>query len=167
MGAVVAAFQLRNAVDDGMLDASHPICTYWYGKNKATSLFGSEPVFGGSASRMPSWFQEGGGDELFRKLPQDVMGLEVMSFPVFPMPAQPFGWIRGKVGTLADPQGFRFRTLGLAAMLAALRSGLRQRHPLRGRLPWHPDLDLAPADRRCRGHQCLDRAPLRLRSCPG
>ncbi|MBL3566927.1 twin-arginine translocation signal domain-containing protein [Rhodovulum sulfidophilum] len=118
-GAVVSAFQVMDAVNDGVLDASHSVCAYWYGKNKAASLFGTGPVFGGSATTMLGWFYAGGGDELFRELTQDVMGLDVVGFLGFPMFAQPFGWFKDEVGTVADLQGFKYRTVGLAADLMA------------------------------------------------
>ncbi|MBL3608856.1 TRAP transporter substrate-binding protein [Rhodovulum sulfidophilum] len=118
-GAVVSAFQVMDAVNDGVLDASHSVCAYWYGKNKAASLFGTGPVFGGSATTMLGRFYAGGGDELFRELTQDVMGLDVVGFLGFPMFAQPFGWFKDEVDTVADLQGFKYRTVGLAADLMA------------------------------------------------
>ncbi|MCO6382690.1 TRAP transporter substrate-binding protein [Oceanicola sp. 502str15] len=116
-GAVVAAFQVLDAVNDGLLDAAHSVPVYWYGKNKAASLFGTGPVFGGSATTMLSWFYEGGGAELYRELTQDIMGLDIVGYMGFPMFAQPFGWFKGEVNTVADLQGFKYRTVGLAADL--------------------------------------------------
>ena len=118
-GAVVAAFQVLDAVNDGVIDAAHSVPVYWYGKNKAASLFGTGPVFGGSATTMLSWFYEGGGAELYRELTQDIMGLDVVGYMGFPMFAQPFGWFKGEVNTPADLQGFKYRTVGLAADLMA------------------------------------------------
>ena len=118
-GAVVAAFQVLDAVNDGVLDAAHSVPVYWYGKNKAASLFGTGPVFGGSATTMMSWFYEGGGAELYRELTQDIMGLDVIGYMGFPMFAQPFGWFKGEVNTVADLDGFKYRTVGLAADLMA------------------------------------------------
>jgi TRAP-type mannitol/chloroaromatic compound transport system substrate-binding protein len=66
---------------------------------------------------MLGWFYQGGGDELYRELTQDIMGLNVYGFMGFPMPAQPFGWFKGEVNTVADLQGFKYRTVGLAADL--------------------------------------------------
>jgi TRAP-type mannitol/chloroaromatic compound transport system substrate-binding protein len=116
-GAVVGAFQVMDAVNDGVLDASHSVPVYWYGKSKAASFFGTGPVFGGNANTMLGWFYQGGGDELYRELTQDIMGLNVYGFMGFPMPAQPFGWFKGEVNTVADLQGFKYRTVGLAADL--------------------------------------------------
>jgi TRAP-type mannitol/chloroaromatic compound transport system substrate-binding protein len=116
-GAVVGAFQVLDAVNDGVLDAAHSVPVYWYGKNKAASLFGTGPVFGGSATTMLSWFYEGGGKELYDELTQDIMGLDVDGYLGFPMFAQPFGWFKGEVNTVADLDGFKYRTVGLAADL--------------------------------------------------
>ncbi len=116
-GAVVGAFQVMDAVNDGVLDAAHSVSVYWYGKSKAASFFGTGPVFGGTATTMMSWFYQGGGQELYRELTQDILGLNVVGFYGFPMPAQPFGWFKKEVNTVADLQGFKYRTVGLAADL--------------------------------------------------
>ncbi len=116
-GAVVGAFQVMDAVHDGVLDACHTVPVYWYGKSKAASFFGTGPVFGGSATTMLGWFYQGGGAELYRELTQDILNLNVVGFMGFPMPAQPFGWFKQEVNTVADLQGFKYRTVGLAADL--------------------------------------------------
>ena len=116
-GAVVGAFQVMDAVNDGVIDATHSVSVYWYGKSKAASFFGTGPVFGGSATTMLGWFYQGGGQDLYRELTQDILGLNVVGFYGFPMPAQPFGWFKGQVNTVADIQGFKYRTVGLAADL--------------------------------------------------
>lgn len=116
-GAVVGAFQVMDAVNDGVLDAAHTVPVYWYGKSKAASFFGTGPVFGGSAGTMLAWFYQGGGKELYAELTQQILGLNVYGFMGMPMPSQPFGWFKGEVNTVADLQGFKYRTVGLAADL--------------------------------------------------
>ncbi len=116
-GAVVGAFQVLDAVNDGLLDIGHDVPVYWYGKNKAASLFGTGPVFGGSATTMLNWFYEGGGKALYDELTQDIMGLDIDGYMAFPMPAQPFGWFKNPVTTVEEIQGFKYRTVGLAADL--------------------------------------------------
>jgi TRAP-type mannitol/chloroaromatic compound transport system substrate-binding protein len=116
-GAVVKAFQVMDAVSDGVLDAAHSVPVYWYGKNKAASLFGTGPVFGGSATTMLAWFNGGGGRELYRELTQDKMGLNVVGLLGFPMPAQPFGWFKKPVTKASELKGYKYRTVGLAADL--------------------------------------------------
>jgi len=116
-GAVVGAFQVLDGVHDGIIDAAHTVPVYWYGKHKAASLFGTGPVFGGSATTMLAWFHAGGGKDFYRELTQDIMGLDVYGFMGFPMPAQPFGWFKKPVTTVAEVKGFKYRTVGLAADL--------------------------------------------------
>lgn len=116
-GAVVGAFQVMDGVSDGVIDIAHSVSAYWYGKNKAASLFGTGPVFGGDPTNMLSWFYQGGGRELYRELTQDQMGLNVVGLMAFPMPAQPFGWFKNPINSAADIQGMKYRTVGLAADL--------------------------------------------------
>ncbi len=116
-GAVVGAFQVLDAVNDGVLDAAHTVPVYWYGKHKAASLFGTGPVWGGSATTMLAWFYAGGGAELYRELTQDILKLNVYGFYAFPMPAQPFGWFKNPVTKASELKGFKYRTVGLAADL--------------------------------------------------
>ena len=116
-GAVVGAFQVMDAVNDGIIDAAHTVPVYWYGKHKAASFFGTGPVWGGSATTMLAWFYVGGGKELYRELTQDIMGLNVVAFFGFPMPAQPFGWFKNPVTTADQVKGLKYRTVGLAADL--------------------------------------------------
>jgi len=116
-GAVVGAFQVMDAVNDGLIDAAHTVPVYWYGKHKAASFFGTGPVWGGSATTMLAWFYRGGGKELYQELTQDILGLNVVAFFGFPMPAQPFGWFKEPITTAAQINGLKYRTVGLAADL--------------------------------------------------
>ncbi|MBM9596012.1 TRAP transporter substrate-binding protein [Roseitranquillus sediminis] len=116
-GAVVGAFQVLDGVNDGLIDIGHDVPVYWYGKNKAASLFGTGPVFGGSATTMLAWFYNGGGQELYNELTQEIMGLDVIGLYGFPMPAQPFGWFKNEVNSVEDISGLKYRTVGLAADL--------------------------------------------------
>lgn len=116
-GAVVGAFQVIDAVSDGVLDMAHSVPVYWYGKDKAASLFGTGPVWGGSAATMMGWFYQGGGDEFYRELVQDKLGLNVTGMLGFPMYAQPFGWFKEEVSSVDDIKGLKYRTVGLAADL--------------------------------------------------
>ncbi|MEX0859521.1 MAG: TRAP transporter substrate-binding protein, partial [Cucumibacter sp.] len=116
-GAVVGAFQVMDGVSDGVIDMAHTVAAYWYGKHKGASLFGTGPVFGGSGTTMLGWFYRGGGQELWNELTQEILGLNVYGRYSFSMPAQPFGWFKNPVSTVAELQGFRYRTVGLAADL--------------------------------------------------
>src|SRR3546814_12392196 len=89
---MVAALQVQDACEDGVLDAAHTVCAYWYGKNKAASLFGTGPVFGIDGAQVVAWIQYGGGQALYDELVQEILGLHVVGFFAFAMPTPPFGW---------------------------------------------------------------------------
>jgi len=114
-GAVVKAFQIQDAVADGVLDGGLHVTAYWYGKNKGASLFGTGPVFGANASQMLAWIQYGGGKALYDELIQDVLGLNLVGFFAMPMPTQPLGWFKQEITSLDDMKGLKWRTVGLAA----------------------------------------------------
>jgi len=113
-GAVVQAFQVQDACHDGVLDAAHTVTAYWYGKNKAASLFGTGPVFGANAAQILAWIHNGGGKELYQELVQDVLDLNLVGFFAMPMPTQPLGWFKDKIASAADMDGLKYRTVGLA-----------------------------------------------------
>ncbi len=113
-GAVVKAFQVQDAVNKGVLDGAHTVTAYWYGKNKAASLFGTGPVFGANASQILAWIHYGGGKQLYEELVQDILKLNLVGFFAMPMPTQPLGWFKKHVKSAADMQGLKYRTVGLA-----------------------------------------------------
>lgn len=114
-GAVVKPFSLQDAVNDGVLDGGHHVCAYWYGKNKAASLFGTSPVWGWNAHQGLAWIHQGGGQALYDELIQQVLGLNIVGFFALPMPTQPLGWFKSPPKSAADLQGLKYRTVGLAA----------------------------------------------------
>lgn len=116
-GAIVAAFSVQDACHDGVIDAAHTVSAYWYGKNKAASLFGTGPVFGIDGAQIIAWFQYGGGQALYDELVQEVLGLNVVGFFAFAMPTQPFGWFSEEPTAVEDVNGLKYRTVGLSADL--------------------------------------------------
>ncbi len=116
-GAVVKPFSVQDAVHDGVLDGAHTVPVYWYGKNKAASLFGSGPVWGYTANQALGWIHRGGGYELYVELVQKILGLNIVGFFAMPMPTQPLGWFKKEITSAADLKGLKYRTVGLAADL--------------------------------------------------
>jgi TRAP-type mannitol/chloroaromatic compound transport system substrate-binding protein len=116
-GAVVGAFQLIDAVHSGTLDGGHGVTAYWFGKNKAFSLFGTAPPWFGDANQYLGWFHYGGGEALYRELLNDVLRLNVIGFQTGPMPTQPLGWFRNQIERAEQLRGLRYRTVGLATDL--------------------------------------------------
>ena len=115
--AVVPAFELIEAVSRGTLDGGHGVGAYWFGRNRAASLFGTGPSFGLDAEGMLGWIHYGGGQELYNELLQKILKFNVISFFHGPMPTQPLGWFKEPIKGPEGLKDLRFRTVGLSASL--------------------------------------------------
>jgi TRAP-type mannitol/chloroaromatic compound transport system substrate-binding protein len=116
-GAVVPAFQLMDAIHAGTLDGGHGVAAYWFGKNVATSLFGTGPAYGFDAEVLLGWIHYGGGQEFYNELIQQTLKLDVISFFHGPMPTQPLGWFKTPITNPNQFKGMKYRTVGLSADL--------------------------------------------------
>ena len=116
-GAVVGAFQLLDAVNAGTLDGGHGVSAYWFGKNKAFSLFGTTPPWFGDANQLLGWFYHGGGEALYKELMADILKVNAVGFLSGPMPTQPLGWFKQAIERPEQIRGLKYRTVGLAADL--------------------------------------------------
>jgi TRAP-type mannitol/chloroaromatic compound transport system substrate-binding protein len=116
-GAVVGAFQLLDAVHAGTLDGGHGVSAYWFGRNRAFSLFGTTPPWFGDANQLLGWFYYGGGEALYRELMHDTLRMNAVGFMSGPMPTQPLGWFRNPIERAEQIRGLRYRTVGLATDL--------------------------------------------------
>lgn len=114
-GAVVPAFQLLDAVNTGILDGGHGVSAYWFGKNKAFSLFGTGPALGLDANQILGWMKYGGGQALYDELINDVLKLNIKGFQYGPMPTQPLGWFKKEIKGPDDLKNIKYRTVGLSA----------------------------------------------------
>lgn len=114
-GAVVGALQMQDAVHSGSLDGGHGVCAYWYGKNKAYSLFGTAPSLGWEANELLGWFYYGEGQALYNDLVHNILKLDLVGWLTGPMPTQPLGWFKKPVKNLAEFRKIKWRTVGLAA----------------------------------------------------
>lgn len=115
VGAVVKTAEIQTAVHRGVIDGAHLVTAYWYSKNPSASLFGTGPCWGWTANNLLGWFYYGGGHALYEELMRDILRLDIVGFLSGPMPAQPLGWFRKEIHSLADVKGLKYRTVGLAA----------------------------------------------------
>ena len=113
-GAVVKAFEVQDAVSKGVLDAGHLVPAYWYGKNRAASLFGTGPCFGWDTNGVLAWFY-GPGKALYEELTQNILGLNVVGWFHMPQSPQPLGWFNAEPKSIDDMKNLKYRTVGLAA----------------------------------------------------
>ena len=113
-GAVVKAFEVQDAVSKGVLDGGHLVPAYWYGKNRAASLFGTGPCYGWDAHQFLAWAHSPDGQKLYKELTQKKLGLNIVGWFLMPMPTQPLGWFKFHPKTAADLKNLKYRTVGLA-----------------------------------------------------
>lgn len=115
--AVVPFTQVIDAVSQGVLDAGLAVPAYWFGKNRAASLWGTGPSFGMDADVLLGWIHYGGGQDLYDELIQKTLKLNVQSYFFGPMPTQPLGWFQKEVTSADAFKGLKYRTVGLSADL--------------------------------------------------
>jgi TRAP-type mannitol/chloroaromatic compound transport system substrate-binding protein len=113
-GTVVGAFDQADAVHKGIIDGSHAVPAFWYGKDNALSLFGTGPALGQDANAVLAWMEHGGGQQLYDELYRDVLKLDVVGLMYGPMPTQPLGWFRKEVKSAKEFNGIKYRTVGLS-----------------------------------------------------
>jgi TRAP-type mannitol/chloroaromatic compound transport system substrate-binding protein len=111
-GAVVGVQETLDAVDSGLIEGGFAWTHYWSGKHPAAMLFGS-PVAGAGVGidniAFLSWFQYGGGKELYDQL-WDEMGMNVKGFMLQPVGPEALGWFKEPINSMADFRKYRFRT---------------------------------------------------------
>ena len=113
VGSVVGTSELINAVNEGILDGGHGFPAYWFGLNRAFSLFGTGPSFGMNGDMLLGWIRYGGGQELYDELLQK-LNRNVVSFFHGSVPTQPLGWFNEQITSPDDLKGLKYRTAGIA-----------------------------------------------------
>jgi TRAP-type mannitol/chloroaromatic compound transport system substrate-binding protein len=110
-GAVVGARDVMDAVDAGLVEGGFAWTHYWGGKHPAANLFGA-PVAGAGVGldniAFLSWFQYGGGKELYDRL-WDEMGVNVKGFLLQPVGPEALGWFPRPIESMDDFRQMRFR----------------------------------------------------------
>lgn len=110
-GAVVGPRDVMDAVDAGLVEGGFAWTHYWGGKHVAANLFGA-PVAGAGVGMdniaFLSWFQYGGGKELYDRL-WDEMGVNVKGFMLQPVGPEALGWFPEPIESMDDFRQMRFR----------------------------------------------------------
>lgn len=116
-GTVVGSFEVLDAVNRGLIDATHAWPGYWAGKNSAAGLFAPGPAgpFGMDREEYIAWLFAGGGLELYNELLQKELKMNVV-VPVFTTSLpywEPLGWFKKPFANLDELRKLKFRTSGL------------------------------------------------------
>ena len=108
-GEIVPAFEVLDAVGNGVADLGHTAAFYWQGKMPASAFFTTVP-FGLTPSEHVAWIDAAGGQQIWDEL-------------YAPFGVKPFmagntgvcmgGWFRRELTSLADLRGLKLRSLGL------------------------------------------------------
>jgi len=112
-GAIVSSDQILDAVDAGQVEAGFAWPQFWSGHHPATALFSNTPVWpaeGLDQLTHFAWFYEGGGKELYSELMQEIIGKDIVSFPVTASGWQPLGWTNEEIETFDDFKSLRYRS---------------------------------------------------------
>lgn len=109
-GAEVGAFDILDAVHDGVVEAGYAWPHYWSGKHSAYVLFSNVPASTGMDQQsLMSWYYSGEGQELYRELMQDRMQYDVVPFLVQPMGPDPLGWFSQPFESMEDLKRLKYR----------------------------------------------------------
>jgi TRAP-type mannitol/chloroaromatic compound transport system substrate-binding protein len=114
-GEIVPGLQALDAVQNGTVECSHTLASFYIGKDPAFGFETSVP-FGLNTRQHNAWLYQGGGLELCRTF---MKGYNVHTIPSGNTGAQMGGWFRKEIKTLDDLKGLKFRIAGLGGRIMA------------------------------------------------
>jgi TRAP-type mannitol/chloroaromatic compound transport system substrate-binding protein len=114
-GEIVPGLQALDAVQNGTVECSHTLASFYIGKDPAFGFETSLP-FGLNTRQHNAWLYQGGGLELCRAF---MKGFNVHTIPSGNTGAQMGGWFRKEIRTLDDLKGLKFRIAGLGGRIMA------------------------------------------------
>jgi len=124
-GEIVPAFEIFDAVSQGVADAGHGAAYYWKGKIPASVFFTAVP-FGLTAQEINGWLHYGGGLELWREL---YAPFNIIPFAGGNSGVQMAGWFNKPIDSVEDIQGLKMRIPGLAGEVWDAAGGTAVRIP--------------------------------------
>ncbi|KPP82783.1 MAG: TRAP transporter solute receptor, unknown substrate 6 [Oceanicaulis sp. HLUCCA04] len=108
-GEIVGAFEVFDAVSNGVADMYHAAEYYWQGRSPAYNFFCAVPM-GMTAMEIMAWVEFGGGQELWDELSAQ---FNIKPFQAGNSGHQMGGWFKREINTLEDFRGLRVRMPGL------------------------------------------------------
>jgi len=118
-GEIVPAFEVFDAVSQGVVDVGHGASYYWKGKIPAAVFFTAVP-FGMNAQELNGWLHYGGGLELWREA---YAPANIIPFAGGNSGVQMAGWFNKEINSVADLKGLKMRIPGLAGEVFAAAGG--------------------------------------------
>jgi len=114
-GEIVPAFEVLDAVSEGVAELAHTAAVFWAGKMPVSQLFLAVP-FGLTPLEHMAWIEHGGGQALWDELYAD---FGVKPFMAGNTGMSMGGWFRHEIRGVSDLRGLRFRMPGLGGDLYA------------------------------------------------
>ncbi|PWE17969.1 ABC transporter substrate-binding protein [Marinicauda salina] len=108
-GEIVGAFEVFDAVSNGVADMYHAADYYWQGRSPAYNFFCAVPM-GMTAYEIMAWVEYGGGQELWEDLSHQ---FNIQPFQAGNTGHQMGGWFKQEINSLEDFRGLRMRIPGL------------------------------------------------------
>lgn len=108
-GSVVGGLEVFDAVNQGVIDASHSISSYWMGKEPSAPLFAAIPLGMDALQYLTWYYQKDGMDlwkEMYAKYNFGFVG------PCGLNTAEDFLWSHKPIQKLSDFKGLKIRTVG-------------------------------------------------------
>ncbi len=124
-GEIVPAFEVFDAVSQGVADAGHGAAYYWKGKIPSSVFFTAVP-FGLTAQEINGWLHYGGGLELWREA---YAGSNLIPMAGGNTGVQMAGWFNKEIHSVEDLKGLKMRIPGLAGEVFAAVGGSPVRIP--------------------------------------
>ena len=112
-GEIVPAFEVLDAVSEGVAELAHTAAVFWAGKMPVAQLFLAVP-FGLTPLEHIAWIEHGGGQALWDELYGD---FGVKPFMAGNTGMSMGGWFRREIQSVEDLRGLRFRMPGLGGDL--------------------------------------------------
>ena len=108
-GEIVGAFEVFDAVSNGVADMYHAADYYWQGRSPAFNFYCAVPL-GMTPYEIMAWVEYGGGQELWNELSNP---FNIQPFQAGNTGHQMGGWFKREINTLEDFRGLRMRIPGL------------------------------------------------------
>ena len=110
-GELVGALEVFDAVGSGNADCYHASVSFLAGKWQPCAFFGLVP-FGLNVMEHCGWMYHGGGQDLQQKIYRN--RFNIIPFTCGQTGSQMAGWFNKEINTLADFQGVKMRSSGIA-----------------------------------------------------
>ncbi|KPH81265.1 TRAP transporter substrate-binding protein [Bosea vaviloviae] len=114
-GEIVPGLQALDAVQNGTVECSHTLSSFYIGKDPAFAFETSLP-FGFNTRQQNAWLYSGGGLELCRAFMQK---FNIHTIPSGNTGAQMGGWFRKEIKSLEDLKGLKMRIAGMGGQIMA------------------------------------------------